>query len=454
MIGGGAAGLAAACALADTGLTVTLLEKTPSLCGRAASFQPDGFSQPVDRCQHVLMRCCTNALDLLQRLGVADQIRFHSRLRFLDRQGRVSELRAAPLPAPLHLLPSFARLPFLGAGDKLGIARAFVAMLREHHADPEQPFAQWLARHRQTPRALAAFWRPVIVGALNAEPEHAATRYALLLFRDGFLRHRRAFELGVPAAPLEQILAEPCRRYLEQRRGEIRLRAPVAQILIPENAAVSVRLADGATLTADACVSAIPPHALWRLLPSNRRDTLFPGGPPPLEGSPIVGIHLWFDRPVTTLDQVSLVERRVDWVFNKSLGAGKSAAYPLHLVISAANGLMELPAREITRMALAEVREAFPPAREARLLHSAVTKEAQATFRPSPGVHAHRLGARTRLPGLYLAGDWTQTGWPATLEGAVRSGYLAAEAVLAAAGKPQRLIVPDLPPSPLARWLG
>jgi len=447
IIGGGLAGLSAACALADSGFAVTLCECRRLLGGRASSLLLRGIEEPVDLCPHVLLRCCTHLLDFYRRLGITDRVRFLSRVGFLDRQGRLSWLGAGRLPAPLHLLPAFARLPFLGAADKRGVARALVAMLRGPEA-ADAPFAAWLARQRQTPRAIEAFWRPLVVSALNEEPERVSTRYAFLVFRDGFLRHHAAYQVGIPTVPLSVLHGPPCRDYLARRGARVLLKAPVRQVLVEGDRATGVRLEDGTSLRADWVIAAVPAAVLPGLLPPALAAAEPFAAARRLRPSPITALHLWFDRPVTPLDHAALVDRTVQWVFVQDGGSR------LSLVISASCSLVGRPRAEVLGRALAEIREAFPAAREAHLRRSAVLHAPAATFSPAPGCDGCRPLAETPLPGLFLAGDWTRTGWPATMESAVRSGTRAAEAILKAAGCPRRLVPSEPPPAPLARLLG
>src|SRR5438876_3930978 len=226
IIGGGLAGLAAAVALADEGLAVTLYERRGVLGGRASSSPAVDQEEAVDNCQHVLMRCCTALRDFYARIGVQDKIRFSDRIRFLDTAGRTSVLAAATLPAPLHLGPSFARFGALSVRERLGVARALAAILtgRVGKGVEEQPIGDWLRRRGQSERAMAHFWQPVLVSALNEEPERIAAHHAFMLFREGFLRHRRAYEIGVPAVPLGELYSEPVPRYLSARGGQVHLR--------------------------------------------------------------------------------------------------------------------------------------------------------------------------------------------------------------------------------------
>jgi squalene-associated FAD-dependent desaturase len=393
----------------------------------------------------VLMRCCTALWDFYGRIGVQSKIRFSDRITFLEKSGVTSVLSGAPLPAPLHLAPSFLRFHALSAGEKLAAARALAAILtgRTGKGVDEQPIGEWLRRHGQSDRAMAHFWQPVLVSALNEEPERTAAHYAFHLFRQGFLGHRRAFEIGVPTVPLGELYSEPVPRYLAARGGQVHLRSRVQRIRRGEDgAADGVVLADGTELAADYVVSAVPWHALPPLLPAElvEREPYF-SNLACLNGSPITAVHLWFDRPIPAPEHCVLLDREVQWIFNKS--APGENAY-LGLVVSASRDWLPQSRAQILAAATRDLEEALPAARGVPVVRAAVIKEPYATFSPAPGAEARRPGPVSPVPRLLVAGDWTRTGWPATMEGAVRSGYLAAEALLERLGRPARLVQPDL----------
>ncbi|MGA2737395.1 MAG: hydroxysqualene dehydroxylase HpnE [Bryobacteraceae bacterium] len=426
VIGGGLAGLSAAAALGAAGFRVQVFEARPFLGGRATSFPltpSDDASELIDNCQHVLLRCCVNLLDFYTRLGVRDSIRFYREFYFIEPGGRVSTLRRGALPAPLHFTGSFLRLRFLDAGDKLAIARGLLALRRErtHRADLDRiTMLDWLREKRQTPRAIERFWRQVLVSAINEDVDRLAARHGFQVFWLGFLARTDGYEMGVPSIPLGELY----RAELWQAAGDValRLRAPVERI---DPGGV---VAGGERHSADYYICALPFERLPALgLPA-----------PAFEHSPIAGIHLWFDRPVTDLPHATLLDRTVQWMFNKSEGCY------LQLVVSAARGLAATSRADIVALAVRELAEFFPRAREARLERAHVIKELRATFSAAPGTEGLRPPPETGRPDLFLAGDWTRSGWPATMEGAVRSGYLAAEAVARASGRPARFLLPDI----------
>lgn len=460
VIGGGLAGLSSGVALAEAGLRVHLVEMRPHLGGRAASFTlPDGSE--VDNCQHVTLGCCTNLEDFYRRTGVDRHIRTWDRLYFLDRENRKGVVEPSPLPAPFHLAPSFAAFPSLTLADRAAIARAMLAIVRlggRCESLAGISMAQWLAEKRQTSGAVARFWRIVLVSALNEELERSSARYGVQVFWQAFLRSPRGFEMGIPSVPLGELYAG-CRATIEARGGEVRTRAAVRELRLGEGRIASARLNDGAELAADAFVLAIPhtqvagllPEGFVRQEPSVRNLERF-------HVSPITGVHLVFDRPVMREPFVVLLDRTVQWVFNKSRLNSPDALNPageqyLQCVISASYGLVPLSRGEIVALCRAELAEAFPASVQAELVRATVVKETAATFSPRPGCDGWRPGPVTAIPNLFLAGDWTATGWPGTMEGAVRSGYAAAEAILRVAGRPTELVQPDLPPGRLARLL-
>lgn len=426
VIGGGLAGLASAAALGGAGYRVEIFEARPFLGGRATSFPlapSDDASELIDNCQHVLLRCCVNLLDFYKRLGVRDRIRFYREFYFIEPGGRISTLRRGALPAPLHFTGSFLRMRCLSAGDKLAIARGLAALRRERtrRGDLDRiTMLDWLREKRQTPRAIERFWRQVLVSAINEDVDRMAARHAFQVFWLGFLARSDGYEMGIPAVPLGELYrAEQWRRLGDV---SLRLRAPVEQI---DTQGVT---AGGERFAADYYVCALPFERLAALgLPA-----------PSFEHSPITGIHLWFDRPVTGLPHATLLDRTIQWMFNKSEGRY------LQLVVSASRGLSAKSRADIIALALDELREFFPQAREARLEKAHVIKELRATFSAAPGADALRPPPETGRPDLFLAGDWTRSGWPATMEGAVRSGYLAAEAVARASGRPERFLLPDI----------
>ncbi|MEX2216733.1 MAG: hydroxysqualene dehydroxylase HpnE [Phycisphaeraceae bacterium] len=532
VVGGGLAGIAAAVRLAGRGMQVTLVETRNRLGGRATSFTDPQSGRTLDNCQHVLMGCCTNLIDLYKRLDVQDAIQWHRTLYFMDLGGGegqgpgargqggeeeagaagsrqsdsqsairnpqsprplapgpwpslpVDILEADDLPAPLHMTRSLMAFKSLTLLEKLAISRGMFALMRlserNRRAVHQQSFADWLTDHGQTKGAIDKFWAPVVISALNELPQQCAADYAIHVFQDGFLRSSDAYVMGLSRVPLVR-LYDAAEQAITRAGGKVML-STSAEEFIYENGQVTALIADGERLEADDFVSALPHDRLAKVCGPEmfkadtrlRRIDRF-------TTSPILGIHLWFecanDKPVMTLPHLVLMRSPLQWIFNKGMeqesgdrsqesgdrsqesgdrsqetegrkpthSRGWIPSQHLHGVISAAYDLVDQPADRIIELIVSEVRRALPDARDAKLVHARVVKEKRATFSPRPGVDAFRPAATGAIGNLYLAGDWCQSGWPATMEGAVRSGYLAAAALLREAGcEGVEPLVPDL----------
>jgi zeta-carotene desaturase len=317
----------------------------------------------------------------------------------------------------LHFTGSFLGLRFLSLADKLAIARAMLAIRREHSTRRDLDsitMLDWLREKRQPAAAIERFWRQVLVSAINEELDRMAAAHGFQVFWLGFLAHSDSYEMGLPAVPLADLYSAQVWSRFE--RVAIHLRAPVESV-----SRTGVRLSGGETRSAGYYVVCLPPERIAAVAPELQIDTAW------VEYSPITGIHLWFDRPVTTLPHATLLDRTIQWMFNKHEGRY------IQLVVSASRSLIKVPKPDVIDLALRELAEFFPAVREAKLERAHVVKELRATFSAKPGVEALRPGARTAAPNILLAGDWTRSGWPATMEGAVRSGYMAAEEIKKAA---------------------
>jgi zeta-carotene desaturase len=478
VVGGGLAGLAAGCALAESGLRVTLFERRSYLGGRASSYQHPGTGEVVDNCQHVLLGCCTNLIEFYRRIGVENKIRWYDRMTFLEPGGRASVIEPSGLPAPLHTAPAFLRAACLNLPDKMAIAAGMAALAPIMPRDTGDSFLQWLRRHGQTERAIERFWKTVLVSALNEEIDLISIPYAAQVVRESFLKSRSAGRMGVPTVPLTE-LYNRAGEYISARGGELRFRSSVESFRA-EFAEVKV-LSAGVEEAFDFVVPAVPFDVLGRMLPQTSASEPLRQTLGRFETSPITGIHLWFDRQITDLDHAVLLDRTIQWMFHKSkllepatseawqaghppgslqacpesgrrdAGAMGSNSY-VELVVSSSKSLVDKSKAEIVELALSELREFFPGARDATLVKSTVIKEVHATYSPRPGIESFRPQPETVWPRVFLAGDWTATGWPATMEGAVRSGYAAAQCVARVAGRRDAaFIVPDLPASGFMR---
>jgi squalene-associated FAD-dependent desaturase len=466
VVGGGVAGLAAACALADAGFRVTVLERRGYLGGRASSYLHPGTGEVIDNCQHVLFGCCTNLEGLYERIGVADQIFWDSRMTMIEPGGRRSILKPSGLPAPLHGLPAILKAACFSAADKLSLMHAFNTILLSgflgSKEDGNESLAAWLARHHQTRGALDRFWRLVIASALNADLDQISFPYAAKVIRELFLNSAFAGAMGMSRVPLSE-LYEGAERYLEARGGRIVFNANVESAAWNEEAqswALAAREGEEqATHVAAHLILALPFEATAKLLPkmpANAGAARLAARLTKLDHWPICSVHLWYDREITELDHAVLLDREIHWMYHKSrwqpIRNAEQGSY-IELVVSASREFAKKSREEALAQAKAELEEFFPAAREAKLLKSALIKEVRATFGVPPGVDAVRPDAVAPWTNCYLAGDWVATGWPSTMESAARSGYLAAEALCRSVGDPRRFVLPDLPPKGLMRLL-
>ncbi|HXZ81863.1 MAG TPA: hydroxysqualene dehydroxylase HpnE [Terriglobales bacterium] len=451
IVGGGLAGLAAGCALVEVGFAVRLFERKPYLGGRASSYQHPATGEVVDNCQHVLLGCCTNLIDFYRRTATENKIRWFEQLIFVEPGGRQSVIKPSLLPEPLHTAPSFLSASALSLRDKLGIARAMLALRHEVQDDGRQSFLDWLHQQRQTERAIERFWKVVLVSALNEDLDRCSPKYAAHVFRESFLKSRAGGRMGIPAIPLSDLYGA-AGEFIRDRGGDVNLRCGVERFRAQaDQVGVSC---GGQEVATDYVVLAAPFNVLPQLLPEERQSEALRAMLSHFESSPITGIHLWFDRQITNLEHAVLLDRNIQWMFHKSklLGRGDSGSY-VELVISSSKKQVEMGRQEIIDMAMRELAEFFPKAADARLEKATVIKEVHATYSPRPGLDEYRPGPQSEWPRVFLAGDWTATGWPATMEGAVRSGYRAAEAICKAAGQYCKFLVADLPAAGLSRLM-
>jgi hydroxysqualene dehydroxylase len=426
--GGGLAGVAAAVEAAGRGAQVTLVERRPFLGGKAYSFTDPDTGREVDNGQHVFLGCCPAYIGLLRLLGTARHTSLQRRLDapVRDRAGRTGALRAAPLPAPLHLGISFAAYPHLSAAEKAAALRALAALAAMPAGTRArldgQSFAGWLAERGQSPGAVRRFWDVIVLPTCNDRSDRVSAALAAFVFQRGFLRTARGSAIGWSRVGLTRLVDPAARAFLRARGGRV-----IAGAAVAEAGPGGVTLADGAVLPADAVVLALPPQRVRAVAPAALRDD------PGLGSSPIVNVHLWYDRPVMDERFVAVVDSPAQWLFNRTaMGGGGGSSHHIAVSISGARDEIDVPRAELAEAMRAELEHLLPRARRARVLASAVVKEPQATFAAAPGLAARRPGPATPLEHVALAGAWTATGWPATMEGAVRSGIAAARHVLAA----------------------
>jgi len=438
VVGGGFAGMAAACRLAGDGHSVVVLEAAVRLGGRAASFERRG--ETIDCGQHVLLRACGAAQGFLERIGASHAVSFQDSLAIpLLFDGERTVLRSWSLPGIAHLLPALLAYRPLSGRERLAAACAGLT-LWALRSSREETFANWLRRHRQTERIIRRFWDPIVVATLNAHVDAVSLSAARHVFREAlFVPH--GADMGLFTVPLDDVF-QAARRYLEARGGVVELGSAVGALSVSGGSAWGVRLADGREIAADAIVAAVPPDALAELASGVPELACTVGDAQRLSWSPIVNVRLTFDRKVLDDAFAIAIDSPVQAIFRlaDARTADASARHPLVLSQSSASEWIDRPDSEIVAELSSALRELLPAARDAKLLDSLVLRSRRATFVPAPGSDAPRPKARTPIGGLYLAGDWIATGWPSTIESAVLSGIYAAaaaEADAATCSKPE-----------------
>lgn len=423
--------------LAEAGHPVTLIERRPYLGGRAYSFVDSETGAQVDNGQHVFLGCCTAYAQLLSDAGTLHQTSRQSRLHIEVRapNGKRGVLTGLPLPAPLHLLPSFLRYPHIDWREKLRAVPALLRIQRERDRDrpglKAMSFADWLRQNGQSPRAIANFWDLIVLPSLNDSSENVSASMAFMLFQVALLQNAHGADVGYAKSGLSDVMGEPIAVRLRELGATLMLGRTIDHLDIDDGGrATGLTLADGETLTADFYVSALPPDVVLSLLPERWRQDSSLAPAATHTWSPIVNLHIWYDRPVGDFDFVAFVDSPVQWVFNRTHISGQAGPGE-YLTVSLSGAWEHWPKTkdELRKLFLPELKRLLPQAKEASVERFVVVKEQRATFRSLPGAPDNRLPTRTPIANLVLAGDWTDTGWPATMESAVRSGNAAAAAI-------------------------
>jgi squalene-associated FAD-dependent desaturase len=441
VVGGGLAGITAALDCARGGADVTLLESRPRLGGAAYSVQRNGLH--VDNGQHVFLRCCTAYRELLGRIGALDGVMLQPRLEIpVLAPGRAPVwLRRSHLPAPAHLARSLIGYRLLSVGERIAAARAMSALRR---VDPDDPaadarrFGDWLCEHGQSPAAIDRLWGLIARPTLNLVPEDASLAQAAYVFRTGLLESSPAGDVGWARVPLSQIHDVAARRALSGAGVDVHLRRRAEAVALDHDGRFEIEVSAGPTVHADAVVVAVPHDRVRRIVPDGAD---LPAAISELGTSPIVNLHVVYDRAVLEHPFAAAVNSPVQWVFDRTASTGLDTGQYLAVSLSAADAESRMTVDELRERFVPALAELLPMARRARVELFFVTREHAATFRAAPGTRALRPGPRTAIPGLVLAGSWTDTGWPATMEGAVRSGAAAAREALASLATARRAAV-------------
>lgn len=420
----------------------------------------------IDTCQHVAMGCCTSFSKFCEQLGISHFFRVEDQLNFVAPEGTIVPFAASRLPAPLHLTNALLRLPYLTMNDKWQLARGIRRLVKLSERDASDlSFADWLKQNRQSAHIVDRFWNVVLVSALSESSERISTKYARQVIVEAFLRNRHGWEVHLPVRPLTEIYAAIVTE-LESRGVTVCVQAGVERLETVGDRLSEVVLRDGSRSTCADGVLAVSFDRVADLLPAQLRDHPELQCVQNLEPSPISSVHLWFDRPICDLPHAVIVDRFSQWLFNRTAihasGDAPLAAvqtdefatsHYYQVVISASRNVLEIDSDEAIARVLADLQAIWPAAKSARLLRSRLMTDHRAVFSPLPGIDRHRPRQQSPIANLQLAGDWTQTGWPATMESAVRSGFLAAENILRRRGiDAESHVQADLPTARLGKW--
>ena len=431
IIGGGFAGLSAGVELSERGFEVLLLERRRHLGGRAYSFTDTRTGDPVDNGQHLFMGCYTHTIAFLKKIGCLEKLKFQEQthIDFLDAGRRPDSFDCPPLPAPFHVLAGLFLLKGLTLGDKLRTLHMARALRDRAAENAALSVSKWLKKYHQSERINERFWHPMTIATLNESPEVASSKMMRVVLQEAFGKGREASALGIASVGLSDLYTDSAQQFIEARGGRIRFLSHVARFRIAGGRVVAVELKTGETIETDHLISSVPPAVLWQLLDDDLRTGELKSVEK-LTSSPIISINLWFDRPLVDKPFIGLLGTRLQWLFNKEvILRTANGSHQLALIISAAHAYTDWTKNQLVDMAVGELHQLLPESRDAELVHSAVVKERDATLSHTVASDTLRPGAKTSIPNLVLAGDWTDTGLPATIESALLSGKRAAELV-------------------------
>lgn len=464
IVGGGLAGLATAVALADSRaqretdgarLEIELFELRRMLGGRATSYRDPQTGELIDNCQHVTLGCCTNFDDFCRRTGVDRLFTRETTLNFVGPNGRANTVRRSTwLPAPLHLGPSLMGLSYLNWRERFGVVAALRRLARTStgNAAASLTVGEWLRQVGQSERAIELFWSPVIVSALSEDADRASFAASRKVFVDALLRHKHGYEMKVPNVALRRIYDEHLVRWLEQRGVKLHLGTDARAIEVIGEGARSLAFAEGGQRAFDFICVAAPWYRIGDMFDPALADRLpFLGELAHFEETPITSVHLWCKHPLQFRYRHAVLPGQFSqWIFDRTNGG----SFPYYqVVISASRQVASMSRDDVVARVCRDLEELFQEPVSDAITAAKVITEHRAVFSPTAEAEKWRPSQRTLVPNLFLAGDWTATGWPATMEGAVRSGYLAAEALLEKVGSKENVLQADLPAAPLARWL-